>query len=299
VMRMRVLVLGAAAGGGLPQWNCGCSNCIAARTGKLSQQTQSSLAVTSNGLDWTLFNASPDIRSQLTNNRQLWPTDLRKSPLHSLVLTNGDIDHIGGLLTLREKQPFTLFLTEKMNEILNSNPVFHALDPMFVTKHICKLNTWFNINKTARARLFPVPGKVPLFMEEREINTLLLGEQTVGVEYESGGARLLYIPGCAAITSEIETKITKSDILFFDGTLYADNEMIETGLGTKTGARMGHISMSGEVGSLTALHKFTNLRKIYIHMNNTNPVWVPNSIERAHVQSSGWEVGFDGMEIAL
>ncbi len=298
-MRMRALVLGSAAGGGLPQWNCGCGNCNAARVGSLVAQTQSSLAVTVDDKAWTLFNASPDIRLQLASNSRLWPTDLRKSPIHSLILTNGDIDHVGGLLTLREKQPFTLYLTKNLDEILTSNSIFQALDPALVTKRICELDTWFEIGSVARARLFPVPGKVPLFLEGENINTQMLGEQTVGIEYEANGARLLYIPGCAAVTPEIDAKMAHADVLFFDGTLYSDDEMIAAGLGKKTGARMGHMSMSGASGSLIAFQKFGRLRKIYVHMNNTNPVWVADSPERKHAQTSGWEIGYDGMEIVL
>jgi pyrroloquinoline quinone biosynthesis protein B len=298
-MRMRALVLGSAAGGGLPQWNCGCSNCSAARTGRLTAQTQSSLAVTGDGTAWIVFNASPDIRAQFTDNSQLWPTDLRKSPLHSLILTNGDIDHIAGLLTLREKQQFTLYLTETLDEILTSNSVFQALDPALVSKRICKLDTWFEISASSRARLFPVPGKVPLFLEDNEVDTQMLGGQTVGIEFEANGARLLYVPGCAAVTPGIETKLDGADVLFFDGTLFQDDEMIAAGLGQKTGRRMGHISMSGKDGSLAALQKFDRLRKIYVHINNTNPVWVEDSQERRHVEAAGWEVGYDGMEITL
>lgn len=298
-MRMRALVLGAAAGGGLPQWNCGCTNCNDARAGRLAAQTQSSLAVTDDGRTWTVFNASPDIRLQLAANKQFWPTGLRKSPVHSLIMSNGDIDHIGGLLTLREKQPFTLYLTEMLDEILQSNSVFQALDPVLVSRKICKLDTWFATSGTGRARLFAVPGKVPLFLEGDDVNTQMLGEQTVGIEFEANGARLLYIPGCAAITPDIEVRIEGADVVFFDGTLYTDDEMIVAGLGEKTGARMGHMSMSGTGGSLQAFQKFDRLRKIYVHMNNTNPVWVEDSPERRDVHASGWEVGFDGMEIEL
>jgi pyrroloquinoline quinone biosynthesis protein B len=298
-MRMRALVLGAAAGGGLPQWNCGCANCSAARNGRLVPQTQSSLAVTADGRDWTLFNASPDIRAQLSANEQMWPTGLRTSPLQSVIITNGDIDHIGGLLTLREKQPFTIFLTEAIDAVLNANPVFWVMDRAMVTRRICQLDEWFDLGGAARARLFAVPGKVPLFMESETVETQMLGEQTVGVEYEANGARLLYIPGCSMMTEIIAAKIAEADVLFFDGTLYSDDEMIVAGLGQKTGQRMGHMPMSGAGGSLEIFKPFKDVRKIYVHMNNTNPVWAADSAERAHAQSCGWDIGHDGMEIAL
>lgn len=298
-MRMRALVLGAAAGGGLPQWNCGCDNCAAARKGVIAPQTQSSLAVTSDGAHWTVLNASPDIRAQLAANAQMWPTGPRISPLRSLIITNGDIDHIGGLLTLREKQPFIIYLTEAIDAVLRANPVFLAMDNALVERRICKLEEWFELNSTSRARLFAVPGKVPLFMESGTVETQMLGEQTVGVEYEANGARLLYIPGCAAMTDAIDAKISDADLVLFDGTLYADDEMIAAGLGQKTGLRMGHMPMSGAGGSLETFKPYDHVRKIYVHMNNTNPVWLPDSAERWHAQDCGWEIGHDGMEITL
>jgi pyrroloquinoline quinone biosynthesis protein B len=296
---MCALILGAAAGGGLPQWNCGCKNCTSARLGTLPPQSQSSLAVSADGVSWTIFNASPDLRQQLLSNRQLWPTGLRHSPVESVVLTNGDVDHITGLLTLREKQPFTLYVTPAMQEILRANPVFQALDPTCVVTQVCHLDDWFDLGSAARARLFAVPGKVPLYLEDGDVDTQLLGEQTVGVEYEANGARLLYIPGCAAVTASIEAKVERCDLLFFDGTLYSDREMIDAGLGQKTGARMGHMSMGGPEGSLAALKQFDHCRKIFIHMNNTNPVWDPDSAERAAVLDAGWGIGHDGMEVVL
>jgi pyrroloquinoline quinone biosynthesis protein B len=262
-------------------------------------QTQSSLAASANGADWALLNASPDIRAQLTANRQMWPQSLRHSPVKCVILTNGDIDHIGGLLTLREKQPFKLFLTQSLNDILNANPVFAALDGALVERIICHLNEWFEVLPGLSGRLFAVPGKVPLYLESGVVNAALMGEQTVGAEMKTDAARLVYIPGCSKMTPEIRDVISGSDALFFDGTLFRDDEMITEGLGTKTGLRMGHMPISGQGGSLDILAAAAAKRKIYVHMNNTNPVWRAGGDERRHVESAGVEIGFDGMEIVL
>lgn len=297
--RLRALVLGAAAGGGLPQWNCACRNCKLAREGKIPVQTQSSLAVSADGVDWAILNASPDIRAQLTVNRQMWPQGLRDSPVRCVILTNGDIDHIGGLLTLREKQPFKLLLTQGLHEILSANPVFTALDPEQVERKVCELDSWSEVLPGLSARLFAVPGKVPLYLESGVPNTALMGGQTVGAELKTSDARLVYIPGCSKMTSEIKARIDGAEALFIDGTLYRDDEMINAGLGNKTGLRMGHMPISGPGGSLEMLAGVDARRKIYVHMNNTNPIWRPDSSERLTVERTGVEIAFDGMELLL
>jgi pyrroloquinoline quinone biosynthesis protein B len=262
-------------------------------------QTQSSLAASANGVDWALLNASPDIRAQLTANRQMWPKSLRGSPVKCVILTNGDIDHIGGLLTLREKQPLKIFLTQPLNDILASNPVFDALDSTLVERVICELGKWFEVMPGLSARLFPVPGKVPLYLETGITDTAMMGGQTVGAEMKSQAQRLVYIPGCSKMTPEIESVINGADALFFDGTLFRDDEMVTEGLGSKTGLRMGHMPISGAGGSLEMLAGVSAKRKVYVHMNNTNPVWRPDSAERQTVERAGVEIGFDGMELLL
>ncbi len=297
----RAIVIGAAAGGGLPQWNCGCENCRLARLDSsdgIAPQTQSSLAVTSDGKNWALLNASPDIRQQLINTAALHPRALRDNPIKTVLLTNGDIDHIAGLLTLREKQSFRLVMTAAIRDILAANPIFTALDPAFVAQEIVALNEPFMLVPGIEARLFSVPGKVPLFMEGENPNTALEGEQTVGVELVTARHRVYYIPGCAVVRDDLKARISGADILYFDGTLFTDDEMIRSGTGIKTGRRMGHISMSGDDGSLKALADVAVDRKIYVHINNTNPVW-RDGPERKLVEDSGFEIAFDGKEIAL
>lgn len=298
-MSFRAHILGAAAGGGLPQWNCGCENCNLARAGKIPSQTQSSLAVSANGVDWAILNASPDIRAQLSRTSELFPTGLRKLPLSSVLVTNGDIDHVAGLLTLREMQPFTLFATKGIHDILTDNPIFDALNPQVVTRTAISLETPFELAPGLVATLFPVPGKVPLYMEGETVQTDLIGDQTVGVALESGKSRVYYVPGCAYLSDDLRHRIDGADAVFFDGTLWRDDEMVLAGLGQKTGKRMGHISMSGPDGSIAAFKDLDVRRKVFVHMNNTNPVLRPDSEEKAVAEAAGWIVGQDGMEITI
>ena len=305
-MRLRAVVLGAAAGGGLPQWNCNGPNSAGfwGRGEALPAASQSSLAVSADGDAWVLLNASPDIRAQIMATPALHPRDpgahgLRDTPIRAVVVTNGDIDHIAGLLTLREKQAFDLCATQTIHDILRANPIFDALDPAFVTRRVVAMEAPFEPADGLRMTLFPVPGKTPLFLEGETVQTDLEGEQTVGVVIEAGGARLVYAPGCAKVTPALADRLRGADAVLFDGTVFHDDEMIREGVGTKTGARMGHIAMAGPDGSLAAFRTIDVGRKIYVHINNTNPVWRPDSPERAEVEAAGWEVAHDGMEVTL
>ena len=296
-MSFRAQILGAAAGGGLPQWNCGCDNCNLARLGKIPSQTQSSLAVSADGTSWAVLNASPDIRQQLAQTPALHPTGLRQMPLSSVLVTNGDIDHVAGLLTLREMQPFTLFATAGIHEVLSANPIFDALNARVVTRDTIALDTPFALTTTMTATLFSVPGKVPLYMEGDEVQTDLMSDQTVGVKLEGAGTTAFYIPGCALVNDDLRQRLDGADMVFFDGTLWRDDEMVRAGLGQKTGARMGHMSMNGDAGSISAFVGMDIRRKYYVHMNNTNPVLRPDSDERARAEAAGWIIAQDGMEI--
>ncbi|MEM7731519.1 MAG: pyrroloquinoline quinone biosynthesis protein PqqB [Pseudomonadota bacterium] len=297
-MAFRALVLGAAAGGGLPQWNCGCLNCSLARQGKIKSSTQSSVAFTGDGVNWSVFNASPDIRIQLIRARPLYPTGLRDVPLSSVVLTNGDIDHVAGLLTLREQQRFELFATQGIHDVLNENPIFDALRPETVPRTPIALDTPFSPSPGLMTELFAVPGKVPLYLEGETVETELVGEQTVGVELTAAGKTAHYIPGCAKMDDALRDRLRGSDVVFFDGTLWTDDEMQREGVGQKTGKRMGHMSMSGPEGSIAAFAGLEVGQKVFVHMNNTNPVWRPDSQERAEAEAASWIIAEDGMEIA-
>lgn len=297
-MTFRAHVLGAAAGGGLPQWNCGCTNCNLAREGVIPSQTQSSLAITS-GQAWTILNASPDIRTQLAQTPKLHPSGPRSLPLTNVLLTNGDIDHVAGLLTLREQQPFTLIATPEILRILDENPIFNAVNKEVVPRRTIGLGDIFDLGEGLEAELFAVPGKVPLYNEGETVVTDLEGEQTVGVALRTGGKRIYYIPGCARMTDGLAGRIKGADLVFFDGTLWRDDEMIQAGLSQKTGKRMGHMSMSGDDGSMAAFAPLDIAKRVYVHMNNTNPVLRPDSVEREAVEINGWTVACDGMEIML
>ena len=296
-MTFRARILGAAAGGGLPQWNCGCPNCNLARAGDIPAQTQSSLAVTADGATWAILNASPDIREQLARAPSLHPSGLRELPLASVLVTNGDIDHVAGLLTLREMQAFKLFATPGIHEVLDANPIFDALNRSVVDRAAIALDTPFDLVPGLEATLFAVPGKVPLYMEAGEVQTDLVGEQTVGVELCAGETRVYYIPGCAMLSDTLAERLEGADAVFFDGTLWRDDEMQRAGLGEKTGKRMGHMSMCGADGSIAAFAGLTIGQKVFVHMNNTNPVLRPGSDERAEAEAAGWIIGQDGMEI--
>ncbi len=298
-MSFRAQILGAAAGGGLPQWNCGCDNCNLARAGNIPAQTQSSLAVSPDGISWAVLNASPDIRQQLAQTQSMAPTGLRTLPLQSVLVTNGDIDHVAGLLTLREMQPFTLFATRGIHEVLARNPIFDALNAAVVIRQTIGLETPFALLPGLTATLYPVPGKVPLYMEGEEVQTDLIGDQTVGVALQAGGKTAHYIPGCARLTDDLRTRLEGADMVFFDGTLWRDDEMVRAGLGQKTGQRMGHMSMSGPDGTIAAFSDMTIGRKVFVHMNNTNPVLNPGSPEKATASAAGWIIGQDGMEFTI
>lgn len=293
---MRFLVLGASAGGGLPQWNCGCRNCDDARAGKIPASGQSSLAVSLDGRDWAVLNASPDIRQQMLDNPAMHPRALRHTPVASVLLTNGDIDHIAGLLSLREQTPFTLYATGDILDVLAQNRIFDAVNREKVARARVTLGTDIPLLPGLTARLFAVPGKVPLFMEGEAVQTDLIGEQTVGVRLEGGGTVAYYIPGCAEVTADLLDRIKEADHLFFDGTLWDDDEMIRTGTGIKTGRRMGHIPISGPDGSLAKLAQL-KAAKTFIHINNTNPILQPDSPERAEVLAAGWTIAQDGQEV--
>ncbi len=294
---MLVKILGAAAGGGLPQWNCGCRNCSDARKGLIPAMTQSSIAVSCDGEEWVLLNASPDLRDQFRASG-LHPAGTRGSPVAAVVLTNGDVDHIAGLLSLRENSPFRIHATPATLAILNQ-PVFRVLNAGLVRQTPIRPGEAFEPLPDLTVTAFAVPGKVALFLEEDEVQTDLVGEQTVGLRLEAGGRVVFYIPGCARVTPELHDMLAEADLLLFDGTVWSDDEMAKTGTGSKTGARMGHIAMSGAGGSMAMLADVPVGRRVFIHVNNTNPVLQPASPERAALKAAGWQLAHDGMEVVL
>ena len=299
---MRILVLGSAAGGGFPQWNCACPVCQLAWSGdaRVKPRSQSSLAVTADGARWLLLNASPDIRQQIITSPDLHPRGARRhSPIAAVFVTNGDVDHLAGLLTLREQQGFVLFGSRATLDQVAATSLFGVLNKDLVQTRAAKLDETIDTGLGLWVTPFAVPGKVPLYLEDAGLVVGAETESTVGLEISDGTRRFFYVPGCAMINERVETRRRGAEVLFFDGTTFTDDEMVALGLSTKTAWRMGHVSMSGEKGSVARLAGSRIGRKIYIHINNTNPVLVEDSTERAMVEHAGWEVGFDGMEVML
>jgi pyrroloquinoline quinone biosynthesis protein B len=309
---LHVVVLGAAAGGGFPQWNTNDATARRARAGdpRVRPQTQSSIAVSADGERWTILNASPDLRQQINENRQLHPTanaPLRSSPIAAVVLTNADVDHVTGLLNLRESQPFALYGHERVLGVLARNSIFNVLNPAFVARRPLALETWTALTDKGGADLgiavrpFVVPGKVALWLEDPSAPNFGTADgDTIGLEISAPGSpSFFYIPGCAEMPIDLAQRLRGAAMVLFDGTLWRDDEMIAAGVGAKTGQRMGHMSCSGPAGTIAAFAGLDVRRKIFIHINNSNPLLVADSPERAEAARAGWEVADDGMEISL
>ena len=299
--RLTAIVLGAAAGGGFPQWNCRCPVCRLAWDGdaRVKRSTQASLAVSTDGERFVLFNASPDLREQIAATPALQPHDgLRGSPIAAVVLTGGEIDQTAGLLALRERHAFAIHASGETLRTIAANPMFNALAAEVVTRHACAMDEPFELGDGLRAELFKVPGKVPLYLEGDNPELAAETEANVGIEVTAGDRRLVFVPGCAAVTPALKARLARADVVLFDGTLFADDEMIATGTGTKTGRRMGHMPIDGEGSSLAALAGL-DARRVYIHINNTNPIRVAGSPERRVVEAAGWEIAEDGLKIEL
>ena len=306
---MRVIILGSGAGGGIPQWNSASPACVLARAGAIPSRSQAARAVSADGERWVLVNAAPELRNQLAATPPLHPRPgrIRNNPLAAVVLTGGEIDTIAGLLTLRERHAFALYAASPVLGVLADNQVFAALDPALVPRRALQLGVPFDVGDAAgtplglRIEAFAVAGKIPLFAERNGADPGR-GEDggTVGLAITAPGAgTLVYIPGCAAVDAALRERIAAAALLMFDGTLYREDEMILAGAGPKTGARMGHMSLDGPSGTLAALRSCAPAQRVLIHINNTNPILLPDSAERRHVEAEGWVVAEDGMEFSL
>jgi pyrroloquinoline quinone biosynthesis protein B len=297
------VALGAAAGGGFPQWNSNANACNRARAGDPAAipRSQAGLAVSSDGKRWLLLNASPDLRAQISQSHFLRPRDgLRSSPIAGVVLTGAEVDNIAGLLTLRERHSFTVYATAAVHGVLDANPIFEVLDRRIVRRQTVPLDTPIDTGLQLTFTLFAVPGKVPLYLEAAGSTPAVeTGEMAVGISVTDGQSTLHYVPGCAAMTPALAARLRKAQLVYFDGTLWSDEEMIGAGVGQKSGRRMGHMSLSGPEGTLAAFRQLGVRRKILIHLNNSNPVLLEDSAQRAEVTAAGWEVAYDGMEIEL
>ena len=307
-MSLTAFILGAAAGGGFPQWNCNCDVCRLAWAGdpRVKPRTQTSIAVTSGRNDsssvtdspFVLINASPDLRQQIIATPALQPRGLRMSPIAAVVLTGGEVDQTAGLLTLRERGPFGLYGTQGTLSTLAANTIFSVLAADVVPRRAIRPGAAFGLPGGIEAELFFVPGKAPLYLESDNPDLEAETDANVGIELRADGARLVFIPGAAKLTPAIASRLAAADVVLFDGTLFSDDEMIAAGAGAKTGRRMGHMPVGGPDGTLAALAGLAR-RRILIHINNTNPILIEGSPQRRAVEAAGFEVAEDGMRIEL
>ncbi|MFZ2060028.1 MAG: pyrroloquinoline quinone biosynthesis protein PqqB [Candidatus Binatus sp.] len=299
---MRVHILGSAAGGGFPQWNCNCVNCAGLRTGVLhaKARTQCSVAVSADGSRWSLLNASPDLRAQIFSFPELLPKSrVRGSAIDAVLLSDAELDHIAGLLSLREAQPIRLYCTPRVFEwVFATNPIFAALNQ----------SDRFNVTRLEDRKAETVgcgfgfetifvSGKVPTYVKTPTANC-----DGAVVAYKlidkSSASSLLYVPAIKEIDERFIADAAKCDCLLFDGSFWSENEMDGRGTGTRTASEMGHIAISGPAGSLARLSHL-RIRKIYTHINNTNPILDETSAERREIERAGWEVAEDGMDFTV
>jgi pyrroloquinoline quinone biosynthesis protein B len=265
---------------------------------RVHRRTQSSIAVTADQSNWVLINCSPDIREQIGASRVLQPkSGTRHSPIVAVVLTNGDIDHIGGLINLREAHSFSVWASAAVIKQINANPIFGVLNRTLVSFHTIKPNVSFSPVTGLDMTAFDVPGKIPLYREETGTPEVSRNGNTIGMHVRHDERTLSYVPGCGDIDGQLLEDLRDTDTLLFDGTLWTDDEMIRTQTGVKTGRRMGHVPVSGEDGSMAQLRSLQAKQKIFVHLNNTNPLLIENSPEQMAARNQGWIIANDGMEI--
>lgn len=303
---MYIYVLGSAAGGGFPQWNCNCPNCHGVRTGTIQAKprTQSSIAISENGTDWVLLNASPDIRQQLFEFKAAQPArKLRDTGITSVILMDSQLDHTTGLLTLREGCPMNVWCTEMVHQDLTSGfPVFNMLKHwngglqynQINPKQAFKIDGFENLEFVPLIIKSAAPPYSPHRHDPHDGDNIALI-----IKDHKTQKQLFYAPGLGKIDEQIMQIMQSSDCVMIDGTLWTDDEMQQTGVGTKTGREMGHLYISDESGSLSYLNQLSTPKKVLIHINNTNPILNENSSQFAELKANGVEVAYDGMQIEL
>jgi pyrroloquinoline quinone biosynthesis protein B len=308
---LRVVVLGAAAGGGVPQWNCGCPVCRKSRTEHPElRSTQASIAISADGDHWFLINASPDLRQQLIATPQLHPRagQLRHTPISGVVLTNGEIDAVAGLLSMREGSPFTIYAHAKVLSILKANSIFNVLNEKNVRRQPIEVDKAFEpaLSDGSPSGIeilpFAVSGKGAWYLEGKSHAGGADGAgDTLGLRVaDKATDRYFYfLAACAGVTDDLKSRIAGAPLIFFDGTVWRDDELIAAGLGSKTGQAMGHIAMSGDSGAIAALAGLDISRKLFLHINNSNPALLRDSDERKIAERAGWQIPADGTEITL
>ena len=301
---MELIVLGAAAGGGLPQWNCAGGQSASVWDNRLPAQTQASVAVGSPDTGYVVINASPDLRQQILQTPQLHPSDthpagVRNTPIKAVIVTNADVDNVAGLLNLREKQSFDIYGPTKVLEVLKENSIFAVLDPEFVKQHPLETTETIRPLPGLELELFSVAGKPPLYLEDSlGFESGNLGF-TSGIEIRTDLGKTLVISSCAQIDQKLLQRIGAADHLLFDGTVYEDDEMPRLGIGFKTGRRMGHLPISGTDGPITRLAKCELKTKLFFHINNSNPIWDKTSEAYRAIQNASWDICHDGLVLKI
>ena len=306
---MLIRVLGSAAGGGFPQWNCGCPNCRGVRAGSLqaTARSQESVAVSADGDQWFLLNCSPEIRQQIESFPPLHPRGPRHSPIAAILLTNGDLDHCLGLLSLRESHPLVIYATDRLRRgFTDGNVLYRTLDrfPGQITWRALKLGREEELADVEGCpsgllvEAVAMVGKLPIHLEADGTSD---PEDSVGfrIRERATGRILAYLSGVGAVTDAVRHAVEDADCVFFDGTFWSSDELPGLGLGTKRAEQMAHLPVGGPDGSLARLHGLAAPRRIFIHVNNTNPLLRDDSPERATVEAAGWEVARDGMEVRI
>jgi len=314
---MLVKILGSAAGGGFPQWNCACPNCRALRAGTFhgKTRTQAQVAISADGRSWFLLGASPDLRAQIEATPELHPRcesnedGIRQSPIAGAVLANADVDHVLGLLLLRELQPLRVCAALSIYRVLTEdNSMFAMLQrvPSQVTWADLVPGTTFPLLNPAgedsglRCRALSLGTHYPAYVSTRRQSDLSRREASLGLFVESpSGKRLAYMPAVPQIDDVLLKELDASDVLLFDGTFWSDDELIHIQGSGQTAQEMGHVPVSSAEGSLSKLARVRRPRKIYVHINNTNPMLNEAVPEYRQVRESGWEIAEDGWQFDL
>jgi pyrroloquinoline quinone biosynthesis protein B len=305
---MRIEILGSAAGGGFPQWNCACSNCLAIRKGTFAGKTRSQLqvAISGDGESWFLLNASPDLRVQIEANPCLHPEHApRHSPIAGVVLTGADLDQVLGLFLLRELQPLQVYATPSVRKIIRDDNsmsgMLHRVPEQvrwndILPNRIFPLTTASGGNSGIGCEALPLATKFPTYVKPNRVRDLTATEATLGLILECGGRRLAYLPTVPSVNESLLARLDAADVILFDGTFWNDHELIETKASDQTATALGHIPVS------ETLRRFADVqrpRKIFVHINNTNPILDESRPEFRAVRDAGWEVAEDGWQLEL
>jgi pyrroloquinoline quinone biosynthesis protein B len=306
---VRVKILGSAAGGGFPQWNCACSNCRGIRQGTLRSlaRTQVQVAVSHDGASWFLLSASPDLPRQIESFPKLQPTSQsRETPIAAFVLPGADLDQMLGLIMLRESQPLRVYATPSIRRIIMDNNIIFAMVRNQITWDDVAPNREYELASVTGAKSgikclpFALTGNYPHYVDRQLAASLPPADAVLGLRLESpNGKRLVYTPGAPSVEESWLAHLETANLLLFDGTFWTDDELIRVQGAGRTALQMGHMPVSGPEGSLARLAHLKRPRKVYIHVNNTNPILDEASPEHQAVRDAGWEVAHDGMEFEL